>query len=260
MYKIPEEKWGKFLSQGDTNWCWAYALGGIFGLTKHEEIARLHDTLGMILPDGTINDGASPIQVLTKAKEYGYISDYKSLLYAYKPRRIQEVLTALKEGGIPLFACRKHAGDQTHAIRVIGFDENEEDYLVVDSSLINHSPRTVPYDGCITLFSVEITPENYAKINADFKVDTTDVKPDVEVVEPEKDEVKTEETGVKNMNFIDVKKDDWFHDYVEFCFDRGIINGKAETTFAPNDYLTRAEFCAALTRHIRYTESKEATK
>lgn len=244
MYTIPEEKWGEFLSQGDKNWCWAYALGGIFGLTKHEEIARLHETLGYKYEDGTTADWGSTEHVLKRAKEYGYISGYKNLLYAKKERRIQEILKALKEGGIPLTVGRRHAGNDNHEIRAIGVDEKTGDLLVVDSSLIKQSPRTLPYEGCISVFSVDISPENYAKINADFKGET--------IIEPEKDEIKIEETEVNTMGFVDVKEQDWFYNVVKSCFDKGIINGKDEKRFAPNDTITRAEICAMIDRSMAY--------
>lgn len=239
MYKIPKENWGKFLSQGDTMWCWAYALGGIFGLTKHEEIAKLHDTLGQRNPDGTMPDSASPEFVLKRAKEKGYIKNYKSINYAYKPRRLEEIIKAL-EKGIPLYMQKYDTASKTHEVRVIGFDEEKEQYLVIDSGKINYSPLTISYDVCESLFSVEITPENYAKINTDFKGIT--------------EEIKTEDVNI--MNFIDVKETDWFYGVVQSCFDKCIVKGKNETMFAPNDKTTRAETCAMIDRATNYAKAE----
>ena len=260
MYKIPEKNWGEFLSQGETNWCWAYALGGIFSLTKHDEIAKLHETLGQRNPDGTINDeGASPEFVLKRAKEKGYIKDYKAINYAYRPRRIEEIIKALEQG-IPLYMQKKDTKLETHEVRVIGFDEAKARYVVVDSGKINLSPLTVSYDVCESLYSVELTPENYAKINADFKVDTTDVKTEIEVVEPEKEEIKTEinnepeteiEAEPKKMPFFDVKEKDWFYDDVKLCYEEGVIKGKTDEFFDATGFVTRAELCAVIARHIR---------
>lgn len=255
MYKIPEENWGEFLSQGDTMWCWAYALGGIFGLTKHEEIARLHEVLGQKNPDGTINDGAGSIGVFERAKEMGYVNDYKNIHYALKERRIQEIMKAL-EKGLPLFMSKKDSSANDHAVRVIGFDESKKQYIVIDSGKINYSPLAISFDVSKDLYSVDIQPENYAKINADFRVEATEVKKEDIFIEPEKEEVKTEETAVKSMNFTDVYKNDWFHDDLELCVDKGILNGKTETTFAPKDNVTRDELSAVLARIIRYIDSK----
>lgn len=41
--------------------------------------------------------------------------------------------------------------------------------------------------------------------------------------------------------FADVKLNDWFAPYVYFAFNSGIVNGKTSITFAPGDYITRAE-------------------
>ena len=42
-------------------------------------------------------------------------------------------------------------------------------------------------------------------------------------------------------NFTDVKPDSWYYEDVDNAVRLGIINGKSETTFAPNDNLTYAE-------------------
>ena len=41
--------------------------------------------------------------------------------------------------------------------------------------------------------------------------------------------------------FIDVKEDDWYHDEVVKAVETGIINGKTETEFKPDDFLTYGE-------------------
>jgi len=250
MYKIPEKNWGAFLSQGDTMWCWAYALGGIFGLTKHEEIAKLHETLGMERPDGTIADGASPEHVLIKAKEQGYIKGYKLLHYALKERRIQEIMKAL-EKGLPLYMQKKDNGEKTHQVRVIGFDEEKEQYLVIDSGKIDFSPLSISYDTCISLFSVEITPENYTKINENFKEETTEVKTEINN-EPETENA----TEPKKMPFFDIHENDWYYDAVKSCYDKGIVNGKKEDFFDATAVVTRAEACAMIDRAIAYLKKK----
>lgn len=246
MYKIPKENWGKFLSQGDTMWCWAYALGGIFGLTKHEEIAKLRETLGQRNPDGTILDSASPEHVLKRAKEKGYIKDYKSINYAYKPRRIEEILKAL-EKGIPLYMQKYDTASKTHEVRVIGFDGEKEQYLVIDSGKINYSPLTISYDVCESLFSVDIQTENYTKINADFRVETTEIETEINN-EPET-EIEAED---KKMAFLDVKESDWFYNDVKSLFDKGIVNGKREDYFGAESFVTRAEISAMINRAIAY--------
>ena len=43
------------------------------------------------------------------------------------------------------------------------------------------------------------------------------------------------------MKFTDVKKSDWFYADVKTAVESGLVNGKSETTYAPNDNLTYAE-------------------
>ncbi len=48
------------------------------------------------------------------------------------------------------------------------------------------------------------------------------------------------------LPFSDVKANHWFHDAVKYCVDKGYIKGMDETTFAPNNNLTRAQFLTIL--------------
>ncbi len=48
-------------------------------------------------------------------------------------------------------------------------------------------------------------------------------------------------TAFANLNFTDVTTDDWFYDDVKTAVELGLINGKTETEFKPDDLLTYAE-------------------
>ena len=48
--------------------------------------------------------------------------------------------------------------------------------------------------------------------------------------------------------FNDVKADAWYHDAVQWAVDKGLMNGVAEDTFAPNDTATRAMVVTMLWR------------
>ena len=56
------------------------------------------------------------------------------------------------------------------------------------------------------------------------------------------------EEPVKQFPFTDVPKDSWFYDNVYYVWDNGIMDGMTDTTFAPNDKTTRAQFAAVLYR------------
>ncbi len=48
--------------------------------------------------------------------------------------------------------------------------------------------------------------------------------------------------------FVDVKINDWFYSYVCAAYQSGIVNGKSQTSFYPNDYVTKQEACVMLAR------------
>ena len=54
--------------------------------------------------------------------------------------------------------------------------------------------------------------------------------------------------AAKKPTFTDVSKDMWCYDYVEFVAKKGYFKGTTETTFAPNNTMTRQQFVTVLAR------------
>lgn len=54
------------------------------------------------------------------------------------------------------------------------------------------------------------------------------------------------EPVVESKGFKDVSENDWYYDAVYELYDRGIISGKSEETFAPDDSITREEIVKML--------------
>lgn len=50
--------------------------------------------------------------------------------------------------------------------------------------------------------------------------------------------------------FSDVTHDDWFHDTVDWALDNGIFHGYNDTSFAPNDTLTREQAATVMYNHF----------
>jgi len=65
---------------------------------------------------------------------------------------------------------------------------------------------------------------------------------------------ETEDTENK-LPFTDVKEKSWFKPYVERVYAEGIMEGKTETTFAPNEDMTRAQLVTILYRLAGATET-----
>ena len=45
----------------------------------------------------------------------------------------------------------------------------------------------------------------------------------------------------KQMSFDDVKENDWFYSDVKTAYETGLIDGKSDTAYAPDDNMTYAE-------------------
>lgn len=56
------------------------------------------------------------------------------------------------------------------------------------------------------------------------------------------------ENYTKNNNFKDSNSDDWFNSAVSTLANLGIVNGRTVDTYAPNDFITRAEFTTIAAR------------
>ena len=62
-----------------------------------------------------------------------------------------------------------------------------------------------------------------------------------------KDEVRDKYMSYEN-NFVDVNKGDWFNTAISTMANAGVVNGRTEDTFAPDEYITRAEFTTICAR------------
>lgn len=68
-------------------------------------------------------------------------------------------------------------------------------------------------------------------------------EPDEPVEEPDEPIEKPDETV---LPFTDVEEDDWYYSAVAYVYENNYMNGYSDTTFAPKDTLTRAQFARIL--------------
>jgi hypothetical protein len=54
--------------------------------------------------------------------------------------------------------------------------------------------------------------------------------------------------------FTDVPDTEWYYNYVNWGYANAIVNGTSETTFAPNDSITREQMAIMLTNFARSTQ------
>lgn len=57
-----------------------------------------------------------------------------------------------------------------------------------------------------------------------------------------------DEIASKPYSFTDVTSDKWYYDYVQIAYEKGWINGKTETEFAPDDIITEEQMITILNR------------
>lgn len=65
--------------------------------------------------------------------------------------------------------------------------------------------------------------------------------------------------GENEKTFPDVKASDWYYEYVQIASSRGIITGKVDGTFKPNDKITRAQMAVMIHRAFSPTVDFSAT-
>ena len=124
-----------------------------------------------------------------------------------------EIKDALTKYDVPLFAISPHHFGGSHAIAIIGWDDNSDSYIIKNSWGESYGDK-----GNAKIPKSEIR-EVYLLLYEPIK-----------------------------LPFTDVKEDDWFYDYVKQAYLSGIINGKTETTFEPNMNITRAEAATMISR------------
>lgn len=124
-----------------------------------------------------------------------------------------EIKDALTKYDVPLFAISPHHFGGSHAIAIIGWDDNSDSYIIKNSwgeSYGDKGNAKIPKSAIREVYLL--------------------------LYEPIK------------LPFTDVKEDDWFYSYVKQAYLSGIINGKTETTFEPDMNITRAEAAAMISR------------
>ena len=91
-----------------------------------------------------------------------------------------------------------------------------------------------------TRFAKNLKSYNYAVINLDNNITRAEF---VRIINNAFGYTK----AAKNVKFNDVEKNSWYYNDIAIGLEQGYINGRSETTFAPNDNITRQEVAKILT-------------
>ena len=263
-YKIPEDIMPRVFDQGNVGSCVANAICAVLETFYYRETGKkielstgwfyghnrsdYSNSIGMVtssaieytkefgsVPTTIFNDyGEMPgmkeiVKQRPDLEEYAKDTRIKSFVTfnkADKKRRWQDVKEAFLAYNLPMVAVSNdYFRGGSHCIMLYGFNENGEtgkEFYFQNSwgeNYGDHGRSTIPYD----------------------KLDAIYLLLDEEIT----------------LRFDDVPEDAWYYKNVLHLYSAGLISGKTDTKFAPEDPITRAEVCAMIDRLMERIERKD---
>ena len=154
-------------------------------------------------------------QLFKYAEKYKLTAYYKTSQGDTRTGRTKdlEIKHALTTYDVPLFSIAPKKFGNSHAICLVGWDDNEDKYI-----LKNSWGPTCGSNGIIKISKDEIR--------------------DVYVLTRE----------IPSIPFTDVPESEWYHNEVRNAYLNGSMKGVTETTFEPLGYVTRAQLATVLNR------------
>lgn len=151
-----------------------------------------------------------------------------------------------------VIAIEEGAATDTEGKTEEGTDPVEGEITEPAEGEVTEEPVVLPFTDVTEEWMVEPITELYAKGAVNGKTETT-FDPNGEVTRAEFAKMMVlaydlaAEENVE-LPFTDVSEEDWFAPYVKTAVSVGIINGTSETTFSPEDSITREQIAAILYR------------
>lgn len=207
---------------------------------------------------------ASPMTVKAECDVPGYAQGSAILSSAYEQTTGKLYLYTTynnNPGGIYLIEISDSGEDESRVITLQG-----SDLYVPESTLQNYCASSLVCDSEGTIYHkndsgylmalkrevVTTTPSHNPSGNVSIDGGGNGSK-DEKTEEDEKDNADeenndfTEDSNAELIKFADIQ-DHWAFKYISALIKKGIIKGKSETEFAPDDYISRAEFVTLLYR------------
>ena len=172
-----------------------------------------YDDFGVLEEMPNIRDFVKKYPELQEIAKNYRISGYANLLYADRKKRDNAIKDAIMNGGMGVPAKSDEYFNESHAIMLIGWDDERDVY-----EFQNSWGREYGTDG------VGYIPK--AQIDGACAVFLDPVK----------------------LPFGDVPEDAWYYKNVKNIYMSGYVNGTSETAFEPERPITRAEICAIIDR------------
>ena len=249
-YEIPEERLARVVNQGSVDCCVACVISGILHSMYEDDysIAYIYgkhrsadSTSTGMLVEGALKSllefGSIPYEMLPQliempeAKKYialrpeldkfaksSAIGGYCKIGWSNANVKAENLKLALINYNLPILAVSKTAFPETHCIMIYGFETKPNDIYVKFQNSWG---------------------KNWAK-NGRGTIPLTDIS-SMYLLLPKSVE----------LPFTDVPDTAWYYTAVKNAYMAGYVNGKSDTSFAPDDSITRAEMCAIIDRVLR---------
>ena len=108
-----------------------------------------------------------------------------------------------------------------------------------------------------------IETEKYEEDGEEYEYSYVSIKPNNPITRAEFTKILVNAMNLsakgKGKSFPDVKSTNWFYNYVSVASSNGIINGKTDGSFKPNDKITREEITAMIYRAFKNSIDFSAT-
>jgi len=199
-------------------------------LSNKKEIIK---TSGDIKPSGDTNEKGST----------GGSSSGGNIIKSYK------ITTSIDNGKITPDSVKVKKGKNQKFVF-----EADEDYEIIDVLIDGKSVGVVSeyiFEKVKEKHSIEVKTDKIKAVEVEeenqiLDSNTDDYNDTIEKSQTTENHLDTEK-GIDNR-FVDVSKDDWFYEYVDFVLKRNLFNGTSENKFSPNAKLTRGMLVTILYR------------
>ncbi len=262
-YKIPEDIMPRVFDQGDIGSCVANAICAVLETFYYLETGKKIELstgwfYGHNRPEYSNGCGMVTSRAIEYTKDFGSVTttvfnDYEEMpemkkIVAKRPEletfakdtriksfvtfnkadresRWQDIKEAFLAYNLPMVAVSNDYFGESHCIMLYGFNENGKrgrEFYFQNSwgeSFGTKGRSTIPYD----------------------RVNSVYLLLDEEIT----------------LHFDDVSEDAWYYKNVLHLYSAGLIKGKTDSEFGPNDPITRAEVCAMIDRLMERIETKD---
>lgn len=218
--------------------------------TTKEQEAAVDQTIAQVLKEIGVSDRLSDYDNIKKIYDYiaGQVKyDYKNLNddnYTLKYTAYAALLNKtavcqgyanltyrmLKEAGIDTRIIAGYSRDQHHAWNIVELDNQ---YYYLDTTWDAQRTNYNYFLNGSNNFEEHISSKEYttSEFEKKYPISETDYT-----------------LSQKHVPFSDIQEDDWYYNAVKYNYDNGMMTGKTEKTFAPNESLVRAQFASVLHR------------